>query len=277
MEDVTPATPDNAQQANPQTDAGSAVDGSGQNDGKADGQAATASEQSFTHVDPKTLPPALKAVYDNMLRDYTKKTMSISDRVKSEAAKATEAFKAKAEMFDKLSANEEFVKRWNDYVQEVSKVGQDGQNPPDEVKQKLHELEMKFKATESLEAINAFADAKNEKGEMLHPEFDKLSAFKIGNHQQSGEYDLLRAAIELAPGNSTMEKLENGYKAAKAVYDQIFEEGKKAGMGRLNEKARNGSMSPSQGSGQVSGVASKRPANALEALEMAKRGLQPAR
>lgn len=277
MENIVTATPEATNTVTPGTEADSAPTGSGTPVGEVNGQSTTDTDKGFTNIDPKTLPPTLKSVYDNMLRDYTKKTMSISERVKSETAKGLEQFKAKAEMYDQVIGNEQFVKQWNEYVQKANQSVQNGQNPSDEVTAKLQELEKKFKTTESLETINAFADAKDEKGESLHPDFDKFSSIKIGTHPESGDYDLLRTAIELAPGNSTMEKLENGYKMAKAVYDNIFEEGKKAGMGRVNAKARNGSFTPSSGSGPISGTATKRPSNALEALEMARQGLQPAK
>ena len=119
--------------------------------------------------------------------------------------------------------------------------------------------------------IKAFEEAKNEKGELLHPDFEKFSGLRLGTHPQAGEYDLLRAAIELAPGETPQEKMENGYKAAKATYDAMFEEGKKAGMGRLQTKARNGTFAPS--SVNAGSTAPHRAKNAVEALEFARKGL----
>ncbi len=275
MEQETQAESVSDQTANPQEGADSSVSESQNESGQSEWQNETDSQEGLSNIDPKTLPPALKAVYDNLYRDYQKKTTSIAERVKAEVAKSIGGYKEKAEQFEQIANNEEFVKMWNDHVEKLKSAQSNGQ-PVDEVSKKLQDIEVKLKTQESLEAINIFADAKDEDGEMLHPEFDRLSEIKIGTHSQSGEYDLLRAAIELAPGNSYMEKLENGYQSAKEVYDTIFEEGRKAGMGRMNDKVKNSTYAPSAGSSKLSSYAQKQPANALEALEMARKGLLPA-
>ena len=275
MEQETQAESVSDQTANPQEGADSSVSESQNESGQSEWQNETDSQEGLSNIDPKTLPPALKAVYDNLYRDYQKKTTSIAERVKAEVAKSIGGYKEKAEQFEQIANNEEFVKMWNDHVEKL-KSAQSNDQPVDEVSRKLQDIEVKLKTQESLEAINIFADAKDEDGEMLHPEFDRLSEIKIGTHSKSGEYDLLRAAIELAPGDSYMEKLENGYQAAKEVYDTIFEEGRKAGMGRMNDKVKNSTYAPSAGSSKLSSYAQKQPANALEALEMARKGLLPA-
>lgn len=275
MEQETQAESVSDQTANPQEGADSSVSESQNESGQSEWQNETDSQEGLSNIDPKTLPPALKAVYDNLYRDYQKKTTSIAERVKAEVAKSIGGYKEKAEQFEQIANNEEFVKMWNDHVEKLKSAQSNGQ-PVDEVSRKLQDIEVKLKTQESLEAINIFADAKDEDGEMLHPEFDRLSEIKIGTHSKSGEYDLLRAAIELAPGNSYMEKLENGYQSAKEVYDTIFEEGRKAGMGRMNDKVKNSTYAPSAGSSKLSSYAQKQPANALEALEMARKGLLPA-
>ena len=275
MEQETQAESVSDQTANPQEGADSSFSESQNESGQSEWQNETDSQEGLSNIDPKTLPPALKAVYDNLYRDYQKKTTSIAERVKAEVAKSIGGYKEKAEQFEQIANNEEFVKMWNDHVEKL-KSAQSNDQPVDEVSRKLQDIEVKLKTQESLEAINIFADAKDEDGEMLHPEFDRLSEIKIGTHSKSGEYDLLRAAIELAPGDSYMEKLENGYQAAKEVYDTIFEEGRKAGMGRMNDKVKNSTYAPSAGSSKLSSYAQKQPANALEALEMARKGLLPA-
>lgn len=42
----------------------------------------TQEEESYTRVDPKTLPPELQAMHKSLLRDYTKKTQSIAQQRK---------------------------------------------------------------------------------------------------------------------------------------------------------------------------------------------------
>lgn len=245
--------------------------------GQANGQ--TPAEETLGGIDPNQLPPVLRAKYDDMLRDYRTKTASVSERVKSETQKAVEAYKQKAQWYDEALKDENLVKTINEYVTKASQTKDPSkiQLPP-EIQEKLNkvdEIEKEIKTTKALETINAFAEAKNEKGEPLHPNFDKYHSVKIGDHPSSGEYSLLRAAIELAPGKTEQEKMDNGYKAVEAIWNKALEEGKKAGMGRVQEKARNSSFSPS--SVNAGSTAPRQPKNAMEALQFARQGLTPNR
>lgn len=281
--ETTTAAPETATSATPTTGTAGVENGNGQPNGQANGQSAAGSE-SFVpkNVDLTTLPPHVRAYVDEvnkqMVRGFTEKTTKLSETVKSETAKAVEAYRQKAEFYDKIAQEESFVKMWNDHVQRASQPDPNAdptQQKLNDFERRQQEIEVKVRTAETLEVINAFAEAKDEKGAKIHPDFDKLSGFKLGTHQKSGEYDMLRAAIELAPGNSPQQKMENGYKAAKATYDAIFEEGKKAGMGRVQQRAQNGSFAPS-GTNVTTGTAPHRAKNALEALQFAKQGLMPA-
>jgi hypothetical protein len=122
---------------------------------------------------------------------------------------------------------------------------------------------------------DAFADAVNEKGEKIHPDFDKFNEIIVGQLNEGNDaedFSLLRACIELAPGTNPNEKLANGYKQAKQMYEAIFEEGRKAGMGRLQAKVLNGTQPPTNVGSGLS-VTEKKPRNAHEAIEMARKGL----
>lgn len=246
-----------------------------QTNGDANGQGAPV-EEGFTRVDPRTLPPQLRSAYDNMLRDYKEKTTKLSETVKSEAAKATEAYRQKAELYDQIASQEPFVQKWNEYVQQVQnetgKPPQEGDPVLTQMKQQLQEMNQKIQLSEMAQVTEAFAEAVDEKGQPLHPQFDELNSIVIGKVGNGEEFSLLRAAIELAPGKSPQEKLANGYKEAKAMYDRIFEAGKKAGMGRLERKVLNGTNPPSNSAGDVLSVTDKKPKNAREALEMARKG-----
>lgn len=277
-----PISSDNPQVAAPdnQSGPGAVAPGTAQPAGQVAGQSAPG-EELFKGMDPNTLPPQLRAHYDSMLRDYREKTGKLSETVKSQLAKEIEPYRTKATTYDELLKQERFVKMWNDYVtQENQRMAQEA-NPSDPQSKLLQEIEQLKKSHEetaqqvrqaqAAEVIAAFSEAVDEKGAKLHPEFDKLSGFSLGAHEKAGEYSLLRAAIELAPGGNAQEKLENGYKAAKATYDAIFEEGKKAGMGRLQQKVQNATNPPS--SVPATSVASGRPKDALEALQWAKKGI----
>lgn len=276
MDDLTNSNPGDGTTATLET-APATANGTVHTNGEAAGaQSASVGEETFTKVDPRTLPPALRQSYDNMLRDYKEKTTKLSETIKSEAAKATEAYRAKAEFYDQIAAQEEFVKQWNDHVQK-SQAANNGQTETGDpalskMEQKIKEMSEKLQMTEMSQVTDAFAEAVNEKGEKLHPDFDMLNSISIGKHNGTDDYSLLRAAIELATGNSPQEKLAVGYKEAKRIYDSIFEQGKKAGMGRLQAKALNGSLPPTNAGGEVLSVTDKKPKNAHEALAMARRG-----
>ena len=250
--------------------------------GAVGGQASEATPTSdlFKGIDPNQLPPQARVAYDSMLRDYRQKTGQLSETVKQETAKAAEAYRQKAEAYDQISAQEEFVKQWNEYVQKVQASGQtpqEGDPVLTQMRQQLQEMNQKIQLSELSQVTEAFAEAANEKGEALHPDFDDLNSISIGqvnNGNQLEDFSLLRACVELARGNSPQERLANGYKMANSVRESIFEEGRKAGMGRLQTKVLNASNPPSNTVGEVLSTTEKKPKNAREALEMARKGIR---
>lgn len=242
-------------------------------------QSAPVTEDNFTRVDPKTLPPQLRAAYDNMLRDYKEKTTKLSETIKAEVAKNLNPYREKADFYDRLTKEEAFVAKWNEYVQQVSQPT--AQNPNTdpavlEVKTQLQQIQQKLQEAETHEIMSGFADAVNEKGVKLHPDFDMLNSLSIGQRingtGEPDDFSLLRACVELSGGNSPQEKLANGYKAAKSLYTSIFEQGKKAGMNRLQTKVQNSSLPPSNSNGETLQLIDKKPTSAREALEMARKG-----
>lgn len=234
-------------------------------------------DEIFKGVDPNRLPPEAKAAYDSMLKDYREKTARLSETVKSEAQKATEAYRSKAELYDQIATQEEFVRQWNDYVQKSQSNGTPTQGDPKlaQLEAKFQEINQKIQMSELSQLTDSFADAVDEKGAKIHEDFDQLNSIHMGKLQNGGEveeFSLLRACIELSQGNNPQERLANGYKLAKGVRDQIYEEGRKAGMGRLQTKVLNGSLPPSNSSSDVISVTDKKPKSAREALAMARRG-----
>jgi hypothetical protein len=268
MADLENATSNDGQAATQDTGP-AAVQDTVQSGGDAAGQSAP-TDEGFGKIDPKTLPPELRKAYDSMLTDYKQKTTKVSETVKAEVAKATEAFKAKADFYDQLAGQESFVKQWNEYVKTAN--GQQNAQPDNPVMAELQEIKAKIQEREVAEVINAFSEAVDEKGAKMHPDFDKLNGVIVGKNDQVGEYSLLRACIELSPGNSPDEKLAAGYKTAKQLFDQIFEDGKKAGMGQMRMKVQR-STEPPSGSSVNTNVTDKKPKNAHEAFEMARQGI----
>lgn len=276
---------DNPAQAivdNPPAEPTNALNGTGATDGQAQGQLAPggAPEDIFKNINPNQLPPQLKAVYDSMLTDYRSKTAKLSETIKSESQKATEAYREKAQYYDQIASQESFVNKWNEYVKEQEKQAtQGGAQPGDpvlaEMKAQLQEMNQKIQISELSQVTEAFADAVDEKGQKIHAQFDELNHIhigKLGGGDKSEDFSLLRGCVELAQGANPQEKLANGYKMAKAVYDGIFESGKKAGMGRLAQKAQNGTNPPTNATSEILSVTDKKPKSAREALDMARRG-----
>lgn len=277
MTDSMNSTPDNDISANPSEP--EITTGTVPAEGEANNGVASQGEETFTKVDPKTLPPALKASYDNMLRDYKEKTTRLSETIKAEAARAAEAYRKKAETYDQIAAQEEFVRQWNDYVQRSqNNVQQDGTDPKlASLEQKFQEINQKLQMSELAQVTDSFADAVDDKGNKLHPEFDQLNSLPIGQINGGEEFSLLRACVELSPGNNPQEKLANGYKSAKALYSSIFEMGKKAGMGRIQSKIMNGSQPPISSQGDALSMTDKKPRSAREAMELARKGIMVSR
>lgn len=250
----------------------------GANGGQANGQAAP-TDELFKGINPNQLPPEIKAHYDGMLRDYREKTARLSEMTKSEVAKATEAYKSKAEYYDQILGQEEFVKQWNDYVQKANGTAAEPTNAGDpkltQLEATVREMHEKLQAAELQKVTDAFAEAVNEKGEKLNADFDRLNNLHLGQLVEGDskeDFSLLRACIELSPGKTPQEKLAAGYQSAKKFYDSIFEEGRKAGLGRNQSKVMNGSLPPTNLNGNLS-TTDKRPKNAGEAIEMARKGI----
>lgn len=212
-------------------------------------------------------------INQNMVRGFTEKTTKLSERIKAETAKATEAYRQKAEFYDRFTKDEKLVKLYNDYVSQLQNA-QDTNSPTKQIEEKVQNLEMQIKTREMSEVIDAFVNATDEKGQKVNADFDKVDSLIVGETEGANgksSYSLLRAAVELASGNTPQEKLANGYKAAKAVYDKIFEEGVKTGKGQMQRKAGYGSLTP--GRGNVVNTAPRVAKNALEALKFAREGL----
>jgi len=280
MTDLTAGNPEVVIEGNPNGTLDN-TNGTGTSNGEAS-QSATAQDSFIPQgVDINTLPPNVRAMVDkinkDMVRGFTEKTTKLSETTKAEVEKAVQSYREKASTYDQIASQEEFVKQWNEYVQK-SQQSQDSGNPNDpklsKLEAQLQEMSQKMQISELSQITEAFAGAEDEKGNKIHPQFDEFNSIALGKltkGDQSEEFSLLRACVELAEGDHT-QKLANGYKMAKAVYDSIFESGKKAGMGRLAQKAQNGTLPPSSSVGDALTMTEKKPKNAREALEMARRG-----
>lgn len=281
---ITAGTPDTGVSA-PLNGTDTNVNGTSAQNGEAR-QGATDTETFIPEgLDLNTLPPNVRAYVDkinkDMVRGFTEKTSKLSETIKTESQKAAEAYRQKAELYDQVATQEEFVKMWNEHVQKVQSGTQEAGDPKvAQLEAKFQEINQKLQMTELSQITEAFEKAADEKGNLLHPEFNELNSLSIGklnNGKATEDFSLLRACVELAQGNTPQERLANGYKQAKAARDAIFESGKKAGMGRLQAKAQNGTLPPSNAMGEVMSVTDKKPKNAHEAFALARKGVMVSR
>ena len=273
MNDLQNPTPASATTANPAMPEPAAAPGTVQPSGQVGGGQSAPAEESFTKLDVNTLPPQLRQAYDNMLRDYKDKTTKLSEERKK--TEGFDAYKQKAELYEQIAAQDEFVRQWNEYVQRQNAA--DGQKPPTdptvELKAQIEEIQRKQQQTELAEVVEAFAGATDEKGQALHPEFDALNSIDLGKAPDGQSFSLLRACIELSPGNTPQEKLTAGYKTAKAIREQIFEEGRKSGMGKMLAKVRNSTEAPTITSDKQAFNGDPKKLSVREARELAEKGV----
>lgn len=284
MPDLTNASPSDQSSVSPSQGPESSVNGNIQSGGEAR-QSATATETFVPQgMNVNTLPPAVRAemerVNNEMVRGFTAKTQKLAEEAKK--YEGYDAFKQKAEFYDQFSAQDEFVKRWNDYVEEVNarKNGVQKADSSDPVHAKLAEFEKQLQAerlarqeSEVMTFVDAFSNAKDEKGAPLHPDFEALSEYTLGASKEAGEYSLLRACIELAGGNTPQERVSAGYKIAKGIRDQLLEEGRKQGMGRMLSKVRNSTEAPTISSDKTSFNGDAKKLSVREARELAEKGV----
>lgn len=257
--------------ATPATEPATTVTSTVQPGSQATGAQSAPTEETFTKLDVNTLPPQLRKSYDDMLRDYKEKTAKLSEERKK--YEGYDTYRQKAEHLDRLQANQDFVRLWNEHVQKAAAAEKGGQPDP-QLEAKVQEIEAKLQRAEIDGMVKTFREMKDDKGEPLHPDFDALMGIDLGTTANGDKYNLIRACVELAQGSTDQEKLSNGYKAAKAIRDQIFEEGRKSGMGRMLAKARNSTEMPTLSTDKNSFNGDSKRLSAKEARELAEKGVR---
>lgn len=272
MDDLTSPTPAQSASATPAMPAPEAAAGTVQPNGEAGNGQSAPVEDGFTRMDPNTLPPQLRQFYENMNRDYKTKTQQLAEERKK--YEGYDTFKQKADLYEQFATNPEFRKRWNEFVEESNRGnGQAAADPSAELKAEIAEVKHQMQVRELSEFADAFASAKDEKGELMNPDFDTLGGLQLGKNSDGDEYSLLRACVELSGGKTPQDKLTAGYKAAKQIRDQIFEEGRKHGMGKMLSKVRNATEAPTITSDKSTFSGDPKKLTVREARELAEKGL----
>lgn len=270
MDDLQIDNANNQPEDNPATEPIAAEEATDQAGRQAQGGAPT-EKDLFKGTDPNKLPPEIRGHYDSMLKDYRDKTAKLSETIKSEVSKAVSQYRQKADEYDTITSQDEFVSKWNEYVNSLNTAREDKDPKLAAFEDRIREMERKEELREMEKLTDAFASAVDDKGQKVNGNFDRLNDIVIGKSGEN-DYSLLRACIELSGEKTPERKLSKGYQMANRIFTDIFELGRKAGIGRIQEKVMNGTQPPSNADGIDVSFTEKRPRSAREAMAMARRG-----
>lgn len=261
------------------------------------GQAATQAqsapaEESFSSIDPNTLPPELQSVYKSMQADFTKKTMSIAD------------VRKKAENYDAISKDQRFVDYWKglnqqqkaDFKEQKAEVEKKlSEKITDEEFQKamteskdsylslhekivrdvmeksqkqIEELQQKLSTKDAQDVIQSYATEIGKDGKPVRPDFDSLD-----------EDHLITGFLNLNPPENQSEqayvqRLNEAYGWAKTVSQKYYEKGKAEALQIIQKKAANSSEPPTNAAkGAYTGGDPKK-MSVRELMDLAKKGIR---
>lgn len=214
------------------------------------GQAAPATE-TFTQVDANSLTPTDRAAYDNMLRDYKKKTAEIAEiRKKADAYDAWQKQQAARAGITDDDFNRAFESK-DGYLQFLQKASQP-------VVQELNATRQELAMTKADLFVKDF--------KAKHPDFDELD--------QDG---LITGYVQLNPPTTEQEwdsRMKDGYQYAKKLRSKWEDVGYKRGITRVQEKAEQSTELPTGSPAQVYPGGDPTKITAKEAVELAMRGIK---
>lgn len=272
----------------------SAETGTSNQNGSAVTQAQSApAAESFSNIDPNTLPPELKAVYKNLQADYTKKTMLVAEKSK------------KADAYDAMTKDPRFVDYWQglnktqkaDFKEQKAETEKTlGQKITDERfqkafetkdgflellaevskevgskdREKLKELEQYKTINEASAVVEQFATELGEDGKSVRPDFYSLDEDKLISGYLQVSMD---PAKRLSPNEYT-QKLSEAYTWAKGISQKYYEKGRTEALARIQQKVAGSSEPPTQAvKGAYTGPDPKNVTPA-EALQFARKGIR---
>lgn len=260
------------------------------------GQAATQAQSapeadSFSSVDPKTLPPELQAVYKSMQADYTKKLQPIADmRKKANAydqvskdqrfidywsglskAQKAEVREQKAEVEKKLGekiSDEEFTKAFNskdDFLSLLERVVQDRS---EKSQKKIEKLEQQLSVKDAADTVESYASEVGKDGKPVRPDFYSLD-----------EDHLITGFLSVNPPENTsreayISKLNEAYGWAKQVSQKYYEKGKAEALQIIQKKAASSTEPPTQAAKGAYTGPNPKGMTVREAMELAKKGIR---
>lgn len=247
---------------------------------------------TFSNIDPKTLPPELQDIYKNLQADYTKKTQSIAE------------VRKKAESFDKLSQDQEISAylRGMDRAQKASFKEQKqeaekrlGEKISDEdmvkafqtkdgfldliakvvddrttkSQKEIDDLKSYRSQNEAMNIVESFAnEVDKESGKPIRPDFYKLD-----------EDGLINGFLRVNPpegqtNEAYRARLNEGYAWAKSVTQKYYELGKSEALQVVQKKVATSTQPPTHAAkGSYEGPDPKK-LSPREAMEYAKKGIR---
>lgn len=214
------------------------------------GQAAPV-DPTFTDVDPNSLPPKERGAYENMLRDYKRKTAEIAD------------YRRKAEAYDAWVAKQSTQQRITDDDYNRAFESKDGmtqflQKAAEPVVQELQQTKMELAATKADLFIKDFKSK--------HADFDELDSD-----------GLITGYVQLNPPKAEADwgtRLKEAYGYAKKVRAKWEDAGYKRGLTRIEQKAMQSTELPSGSPSQVYSGGDPTKLTAKEAVELAMQGIR---
>ncbi len=260
------------------------------------GQAATQAqsapaEESFSTVDPKTLPPELQAVYKSMQADYTKKLQPLADmRKKAEGydkitsrsdfkdywsglnrTQKADFKEQKAEVEKRLGekiSDEDFTKAFNSKEDFLSFFEKAVQEVAGKDRKKIESLEQKLSVKDAADTVESFATEVGADGKPVRPDFYQLD-----------EDQLITGYLNVNPPENTtseayVSKLNEAYGWAKQVSQKYYEKGKAEALQIIQKKAAASTEPPTQAAkGAYTGPNPKN-MSVRDAMELAKKGIK---
>ncbi len=255
--DPTPAAPaatPTVTASEPATNTGTVITTAQTNNGEAQstqGQAAPV-EESFTEVDVQSLPPKDRAAYENMLRDYKKKTADIAD------------VRRKADAFDAWQQQQAQAQR---------QITDEDYNRAFENKESFQQLLLKTAQPIVSELQATRQELATTKADLF------LKDFKA-SHKDFDDLDsdgLITGYVQLNPPKSEKEwsaRLSEGYKYAEKLRSKYEDQGYKRGISRVQEKAESSTEMPTGSPSQVYAGGDPTKLSAKEAVDLAMRGIR---
>lgn len=288
--------------AEPSVDAGQSVETAPSTLENQNGQAGSQDqgasvEETFSNIDPKTLPPELQALHKNLQADYTKKTQAIAQKAK-EIAEAQK----KAQAYDQLTADQRFRDYWSnlsrkeqtDFKEQKAEAEKSlGQKISDEEfaksletkdgflnllkrvvddtrsqdQQRIQELEQSKMESEAADVVEMFASEMGPDNKPLRPDFKELDT----------KYNLITGYLTVNPVQERtqaayLNKLNEAYSWAKTMTQDFYNKGKADALSAIQKKAATSTQMPTNAAKSSYAGPDPKKLTVREAIELAKRG-----